>query len=77
MVKCQCCGQEADWAWQPCGPDESIASFTTLGSHYRGFLVVKVCDDCKGRVERGERVRFTYRGGEYQLNNGAIGHVKE
>lgn len=46
MVKCQKCQTgEAIWARQevvtgrPC--------FTLLGSHYRGWTVIKVCDDCK------------------------------
>jgi uncharacterized protein YlaI len=50
--KCKICKQrEAIWACQPYGPDEDT-TFTTLGSHYRGFLVVAVCDECKERIAR-------------------------
>lgn len=63
-MTCQCCktrGMEAQWAWQPLGPDERAASFTTLGNHYRGFPVVKVCGACKHRVETGQPVHFAVR----------------
>lgn len=46
MAKCQLCKRdEAIWAMQYIGED--TPTFTTLGSHYRGFRVTKVCDDCK------------------------------
>lgn len=46
MTKCQLCKRtEADWAMQFIG--EERPTFTTLGSHYRGFAVTKVCSDCQ------------------------------
>lgn len=46
MPKCQICHQnEAMWAMQYVASE--IPSFTTLGSHYRGFHVTKVCDACR------------------------------
>lgn len=46
MVKCQVCKQnEAIWAAQFLGED--VPTFSFLGSHVRGFAVVKVCDTCK------------------------------
>lgn len=44
--RCQVCkADEALWARQYIGED--TPTYTTLGSHYRGFPVVKVCDKCK------------------------------
>jgi hypothetical protein len=46
MTRCQVCKTtEAIWAAQFIG--ENIPTFSTLGSHIRGFAVVKVCDTCK------------------------------
>ena len=46
MMKCQVCKRnEAIWAMQYIGEDRP--TFSTLGSHYRGFKVTKVCDECK------------------------------
>ena len=46
--KCQLCKiNEAEWAMQFIGEDKPTFSF--LGSHYRGFAVTKVCDECKER----------------------------
>ena len=50
-ASCKFCSQHAEWAWQPFGPDESPFLFTTLGSHYRGFRVLKVCDSHKSKIE--------------------------
>lgn len=60
--KCQTCHRHiAQWAWQPCGPDDNIrAAFTFLGEHYRGFQVVKVCDECKDRIKSGNHVEWRY-----------------
>ena len=45
IPKCQICRKrEAEWAMQYIGED--TPTFSTLGSHYRGFKVVKVCDEC-------------------------------
>lgn len=69
MAKCEC-GQEAEFAWQPFGPEPNCrdkGAFTALGSHYRGFPVVKVCWDCKGRAQNGETVLFTYKKQVYHL----------
>ena len=63
-MKCHSCHeQEAQWAWQPFGPDETPESFQLLGSHYRGFPVIKVCSTCKSAFQTGDFVvRFTYKG---------------
>lgn len=60
----------ADWAWQPFGPDESVLCFALAGSHYRGFPVVPVCNQCKKLLERkpdGHPIVFTYQGLGYAL----------
>lgn len=63
MAKCQILkGQEADWAWQPFGPsDNPLGSFTMLGSHYRGFPVIKISDEAYCRIHAGETLNFTYQ----------------
>lgn len=49
MTKCQICKtNEAAWALQYIGDPEP--TFSRLGSHYRGFHVTKVCDDCRARA---------------------------
>jgi hypothetical protein len=46
MVKCQKCQTgEALWARQEL--ETGHPCFTLLGSHYRGWTVVKVCTACK------------------------------
>lgn len=67
MSKCQCCKEEeALFAWQPFGPDDNPASYTTLGSHYRGFPVIKVCFWCKTAFASGDfEVTFTYNKTRY------------
>ena len=66
-MKCQICKDEdAQWAWQPFGPDESPDSFAFLGNHYRGFPVIKVGDVCKNAFQTADfEVRFTYKGHHY------------
>lgn len=52
---CKICGQnEAIWAMQYIG--EETPTFSSLGWHYRGFPVTKVCDICKELEEIGARV---------------------
>lgn len=51
MIKCKICKKnEAVWAMQYIG--ENKPSFYTLGWHIRGFLVVKICDDCKVKEQK-------------------------
>lgn len=53
------CRDFAVWGWQPFGPDfDNRLTFTTLGSHYRGFPVIKVCDECKRKIEDGVSLKF-------------------
>jgi len=50
---CQICkAGEALWALQYVG--ENTPTFSTLGSHYRGFAVTKVCDGCKDEMQATE-----------------------
>ena len=72
--KCLCCGEEeAIWAWQPFGPGEDIMCFSGLGSHYRGFPVIAVGDDCKQDVEDGRPgVIFTYKRVGYVALDGRL-----
>ena len=70
-MKCQACHEQAaEWAWQPFGPNESPDSFVALGSHYRGFPVVKVCGSCKSAFQTGDFiVRFSYKGHRFVAEN--------
>lgn len=74
MVKCQLCRkEEAIWAWQPFGPDSDSRSFASLGSHYRGFPVIKICDTCKGRIAYGKQlIVFTYKNRTFSVINDAV-----
>ncbi len=63
MAKCQICKKhEAIYAWQPDLGNGVREIFYCLGSHIRGFMVVKVCDDCRKIIRSGGNVFFTYRG---------------
>jgi hypothetical protein len=68
-MKCAVCNEkQAEWSWQPWGPDEDHKqAFMLPGSHYRGFSVVKVCDCCKERIQNGEAVEVKYRGKAYPV----------
>ena len=45
---CQICRKaEAIWAYQDVAGE---TSFTSLGCHYRGFKVTKVCDHCRTQI---------------------------
>ena len=78
--KCQIYpGEPAIWAWQPFGPSEDIVgSFTCLGSHYRGFPVIKISDYAKKEIERVGTTYadilfcFSYKGDQYQLSKTGI-----
>lgn len=62
MSKCRVCRErESVWAWQPFGPNDSSDSFMLLGNHYRGYAVIKVCDDCKQSFRVGNALVFTFR----------------
>jgi hypothetical protein len=62
MAKCRVCrNDEATWAFQPFGPSDTPDSFTLLGNHYRGFAVIKVCDECKRAFQVGNALVFTFK----------------
>jgi hypothetical protein len=66
-MKCQICrDEEAQWAWQPFGPGETANEYTLLGSHARGFPVIKVGDLCRSAFQTGDFiVKFEYKGHHY------------
>ena len=50
---CESCKQRlAEWAVQYVGADKPTV--TTLGSHYRGFKVLRICDKCKEDLVKQE-----------------------
>ena len=62
-MKCQRCQyDDAEWAAQDIAGDLQIA---TLGSHERGFRMLKICADCAAEIradaEPLERFRSAYR----------------
>jgi hypothetical protein len=69
-TKCRICKSLADYAWQPWGPavEALRAGFVLLGSHYRGFPVVPVCESCKRDIEHDDAVRFAVKGRSYVLD---------
>ena len=60
-MACCVCRQPHHWAWQPFGPGESPRSFMTPGSHYRGFPVLMVCEECRKRIKAGQETAFVYK----------------
>ena len=72
-MKCQICNSRhaVMWSWQPFGPGATL-TFVTPGSHYRGFAVVKVCDDCKRRLEAGETVEFAHKSHTYRFDGSNV-----
>ena len=77
-MKCQLCKAPALWAWQPFGPDENPLSFALRGILYRGFAVVKVCDECKARLESGkEKIEFTHKCERYRWDGSAAQWLRE
>jgi hypothetical protein len=76
MAKCITCGKSEvasdGWTWQPFGPNDKIASFTTPGYHYRGFPALHVCDMCKLAIQRGESVAFRFRGKTFVFEHGVM-----
>lgn len=50
---CQICkNAPVEWAMQYVG--ETTPTYSTLGSHYRGFPVTKVCEGCKVEMQTTE-----------------------
>jgi hypothetical protein len=78
-MKCAICKQnESIWAWQPFGPGETSLEFSMLGSHYRGFPVIKMCDGCKETAESATHekpVSFAYKGRSYIWDGQIISKV--
>ncbi|SRR6266700_5307717 len=70
-MKCQICHDEqAEWAWQPWGPNETSDSYALLGSHYRGFPIIKVGSVCKNAFQSGDfEVGFEYKGHRFVGKN--------
>jgi hypothetical protein len=77
MAKCQVLkDQEAVWAWQPFGiADDPRETFTLLGSHYRGFPVIKVSDSAKARIQAGEEIHFVYNKRVYTVRGDGVYEV--
>lgn len=63
MKKCFACkSAEPTWAWQP---DLGYETAYLLGSHIRGFMVIKLCQSCKDEIVEGLPVEFDYKGGRF------------
>lgn len=76
MSKCQVLSGDAVWAWQPFGVSENPReTFTLLGSHYRGFPVIKVSDEAKRRIQSGEEIHFVHAKRLYAVRGEAVEEV--
>ena len=76
MAKCQVLSGQAVWAWQPFGvSDNPRETFTMLGSHYRGFPVIKVSDEAKRRIQFGDEINFVYQKRLYTLRGAEVFEV--
>lgn len=52
MARCRICKENPrEYSWQPFGPDEPQRSFYAPGWHYRGFIAIPVCDECKRKIQ--------------------------
>lgn len=76
-MKCRICkDEEASWAWQPFGPGETPNEYALLGSHTRGFPVIKVGDVCKNAFQTADfEVQFEYKGHHYIGKNHEVKEV--
>lgn len=64
MRKCAFCQErEAELMCQPFGPAVNI-TYTTIGSHYRGFVAFPICRNCQEDLDGGESLKVMYRGKE-------------
>src|SRR6266498_1969215 len=77
-MKCQMCQcEQAVWAWQPLGPSETPDSYALIGSHARGFPIIKVCSSCKSAFQTGDfPVHFEYKGFRYSGQHHEVRQVK-
>lgn len=72
MSKCHVCKeQEAEWGWQPLGPENGIGNFVQIGEKiWKGFPIIKICSSCKLAAQSGEfSVPFIYKGHTYLAKN--------
>lgn len=77
-MKCQIChSDEAEWAWQPFGPGQTVHSAALLGFHYRGFPVIKICQHCFEEIEHGMPVEFEHKAQRYVLDHDKLLEVPE
>jgi hypothetical protein len=75
MAKCKTCNtDEPIWAWQPFGPDDKGIT-ALLGSHYRGFPVIPICNQCKSDADAGIPLEFIYKKERYIGNHIDFHHV--
>lgn len=73
MAKCQVYPPlPAVYAWQPFGPAEDIYTITELGSHYRGFPVIKISEAAYAAIQGEQTVEFTYKGIKYIATDGKV-----
>ena len=69
--------KEYAWAWQPFGPDESPLSFMVLGSHYRGFPVIKITQAECDLIKNGGPFEFTYKKQGYFFLRGEVVSIEQ
>ena len=71
MAKCRICKKNrAIYAWQPT-IGNARENFYFLGSHIRGFTVIKVCESCKDLIQSGKPISFD----GYFIQNDEFFHV--
>jgi len=74
MSTCQMCHEvEAVWAWQPFGPSDDLSEMAFIGNHYRGFAVIKICNQCRLQIAGGSlSVPFRFGKNYYVFCDGKI-----
>jgi hypothetical protein len=64
------CEHTKDYAWAMQFMDglDKPASFSFLGSHYRGWKVYKVCNECWRKYDNGEDIIIKVKADWYVCN---------
>jgi hypothetical protein len=62
------CPHKQDWTWAAQWmDDDGPPTFSRVGWHYRGFSMVKVCNDCKRKLQEGQTITVIRKRQPYTL----------
>ena len=69
IIEGQRCQNETDYIWQP---DLDTDAFYRPGYHIRGYLAIRVCEECREKIIQGEVVQFKRKGVLCKWENGTL-----